>query len=193
MHTTRILYLLFVFPLLLAGCDGGHGPAGGNIVKKATTPANGKFTINGLPPGQVGTPGDFDNPPHIVVMKLYPKGRAPQPDDVYPSSQVDSQTGKFSFDTYQAGDGIPAGEYIMTFESLRINPIGRYKMGPDRFKNNFNNPLSQDPEKYTVKVPEGNKEPIKVPDIDIKMEELVDKEPVAPFATPSELRNVRDR
>ncbi|MCA9092961.1 MAG: hypothetical protein KDA68_05715 [Planctomycetaceae bacterium] len=181
MHKLKIYRLLFVIPLLFVGCGSGDsGPD--NVVKKVTKPASGKFTIDGVPPGQAGTEGT-DNPPHYnILLKLYPKGRAVTKDDLFPTAKVDPTTGKYEFATYNAGDGIPAGDYIITFESLNQAPIGRYLMGPDRFKNNFNNPVSQDP-KYSVKVDEASKGDVAMPNIDIKMSELTDQEPSS-FATP---------
>lgn len=186
MHKLKIFHLFFLIPLLFVGC-GDSAPD--NVVKKATKPAGGKFKIDGVAPGLAGKEGT-DNPPHFhVILKLYPKGRAISKDDVFPSAEVDPMTGNYSFATYASGDGIPAGDYIITFESLEQSIIGRYKTGPDRFKNNFNNPVSQDP-KYSVTIGDITKEKMELPEIDIKMSDLVDMEP-SQFATPSGLKDIR--
>jgi len=188
MHKLKIFHLFFLIPFLFVGC-GDSAPD--NVVKKVTKPASGKFLIDGVAPGLAGKEGT-DNPPHYhVVLKLYPKGRAITKEDVFPSAEVDPMTGSYSFATYNQGDGIPPGDYIITFESLQQAIIGRYKIGPDRFKNNFSNPVTQD-QKYSVKIDEAAKDKIELPQIDIKMSELTDQEP-SNFSTPADAEGARNR
>jgi hypothetical protein len=163
--------------LLLAGCPGQKGPSA--VVTKKIKPASGMFTIDGKPPSSYG---DGENAHDNIIIKLYPKGRAPVAGEVL-STKVEPD-GKFSFSTYAKGDGAPIGEYIITWESLRLIPFsGGILVGPDRFKNNFSNPVGQDESKYSLSVNEQNKDTVAVPSIDVKLAELVDKEPTS-FSTP---------
>lgn len=179
MKNSRTLSLLMLGSLLLAGCPGGKGPTA--VVTKKIKPASGMFTVDGKPPG---SPGEGGVAHEHIVIRLYPKGRASKREEVV-STEV-GPDGKFSFSTYVKGDGAPIGEFIMTWESLNLAPFsGGLLLGPDLFKNNFSNPVEQDESKYSLSVNEQNKDTIVVPSIDVKMAELVDKEPSS-FSTPSD-------
>lgn len=174
MRHIKILAVSLFASLLLSGC-GSKGPT--FVVEKKIKPASGKFTIDGQPPGS----------DHVVVIKLYPKGRAPKPGEVV-QTKVEAD-GKFAFSTYVAGDGAPEGEYLMCWESLTMVPFTKMLVGPDRFKNNFSNPVSQD-QKYSLTVSAQNKESIAIPAIDVKMADLVDMEPHQ-FSTPLTVSDAR--
>lgn len=185
MYRPLPLSVVLIALILVSGCNSGHGPS--PVVTKKVKPASGTFRIDGKPPAQAGDLNNPENPPHKVVMKLWPKVAQLRHDTDSTSAEV-GDDGKFSFSTYVQGDGIPAGEYILCWESLQLAPLTRYLTGPDRFQNNFNNPLEQDP-KYTVKVEDGKD--FVFPDIEVKMADIVPKDPSL-FATPTG-GNVRNR
>jgi len=179
MHKTLPLpFVVLLASIFVSGCGGSHGPA--PVVTKKVKPASGTITIDGKAPGQVGDPTSMENPPHQLVMKLWPKVPQLRADTPSVTAEV-GDDGKYSFSTYVQGDGVEAGEYILTWESLKVAPLTRNLSGPDRFLNNFNNPLEQDP-KYTIKVEEGKD--FSFTPIDVKLADIVAKEP-SPFATPT--------
>lgn len=89
-------YGLVLVPLLLAGCsDAPRGERNFEI-----SPASGVVHVDGEP-----TPR--------VKIKCYPEGDSSLK---YPLTTATDETGRFSFSTYESGDGIPAGTYTLTFE-----------------------------------------------------------------------------
>lgn len=174
------LLSIAMFAFIFTGCSGEHGPP--MPVVKKTSAAKGTFKIDGVPPS-----AHMTDRMTTVVIKLYPKGRRIQPGDIIPTSDV-APDGTYQPSSFVQGDGIPAGEYVMCFEWLTRSFGGGYLLGPDRFKNNFNNPLDPEQAKYSIAVEEGK--PVKLPDIDIKMADLVEKE-ASRFATPNTVSKVR--
>jgi hypothetical protein len=48
--------------------------------------------------------------------------------------------GQFKFSTYEQGDGVPDGEYLVTFMWGQLNPMSMQYGGPDKLKNRYNDP-----------------------------------------------------
>ena len=85
------------------------------------------------------------------------------PSGVRPYAQVDDN-GTFAFSTYVQGDGVPTGDYILTFEWKEASGIMKNNYeGPDRLKGRFT-----DPKKSTQKVSVG-KEPKDLGRIDLSL------------------------
>lgn len=56
------------------------------------------------------------------------------------SSAFTGPDGKFSISTYESGDGVPAGDYVLTFMWGELNALsGRYG-GPDKLKGRYAEP-----------------------------------------------------
>jgi len=152
-------------PLLLASCSWSKGPDG--PATPQTTRVGGVLKIDGQP-APVGE----------VELKLYSLGTPEKPGDVIANCVV-GQGGRYEFNSYRQGDGAVPGEYVLSMEWLRPAPGVMY--GPDRFLNNFNSPLNEDP-RFAVSVIGGF--PVEIPEIDIKMSELTEK-PSHEYASPA--------
>ncbi|HXY37949.1 MAG TPA: hypothetical protein VEI07_27220 [Planctomycetaceae bacterium] len=92
----------------------------------------GTVTVDGLPPA----PG----PKEALVVVLYDPKNPPGPGRA-PRFAFCRKEGRFEFNTYERGDGVPAGSYIVLFEQPKIG--GRGNPGfkpPDALKNLYNDP-----------------------------------------------------
>jgi hypothetical protein len=93
----------------------------------------GKVLIDGKPPGDIRPAAtliilyDPKNPPTSSRLPIY---AVCKPDD-----------GSFEFTTYNKGDGVPTGSYIVLFAQMeQILMINTGFYPPDRFKNLYNDP-----------------------------------------------------
>jgi hypothetical protein len=87
---------------LICGCKGDAPPA---VEKKPVFPVTGVINIDGKPTANV----------HVF---LNPQESAPSDQStIYTSSAkvVTDEAGKFAFGTYGPGDGLPVGNYVMSF------------------------------------------------------------------------------
>ncbi|HLJ12600.1 MAG TPA: hypothetical protein VKU82_15505 [Planctomycetaceae bacterium] len=66
------------------------------------------------------------------------------------SSAYTDKEGKFKISTFKEGDGVPEGEYVLTFEWCARNAFTGVYGGPDKFKGRYNDPKIS-PFKVTVK------------------------------------------
>jgi len=86
------------------------------------------------------------------------------------SSGSTDENGSFSLNTYKADDGVPAGDYVLTFKWGSFNPF-RGSISGDKFRGKYedaNVVAEQFPNfKFTVKQGEA----LELPAIDLKMEE----------------------
>ncbi len=114
--------------VLSLGC--GEEPS----FRKATVPAKGTVTVDGLPPGSG------------IQVQCHP---AAGPDTTHPtvSSTETDAAGKFSISTYESGDGLPTGEYTLTFTWQEFNVISRSYSGEDKLNGRYS-----DPETATIKL-----------------------------------------
>lgn len=78
------------------------------------------------------------------------------------SSTITGEGGKFAFSTYEEGDGVPEGEYQMTFTWGKFNPLAMQYEG-DEFKGKYNDPTKSE---HKVKVEKGK--PIDLGIVDLK-------------------------
>ena len=53
------------------------------------------------------------------------------------SSALTGPDGKFAISTYQSADGVPAGEYLLTFAWGTFNMISKSYGGPDKLKGRY--------------------------------------------------------
>ena len=70
------------------------------------------------------------------------------------SSALTREDGKFEISTYESGDGVPPGEYVLTFMWGKMNLIAGSYGGPDQLKGKYS-----DPETSTFKVTVKSGEP----------------------------------
>lgn len=60
--------------------------------------------------------------------------------------------GSFALSTYEEGDGVPAGEYTITFQWRDLNPLNLQYSGPDKLGNKYSDPQTTP---FRVKVEPG--------------------------------------
>lgn len=66
------------------------------------------------------------------------------------SSALTGEDGKFQISTYETGDGVPPGEYTLTFMWGKMNIIAASYGGPDRLKKKYSDPKTSEVQ-FTVK------------------------------------------
>jgi 5-hydroxyisourate hydrolase-like protein (transthyretin family) len=66
------------------------------------------------------------------------------------SSAFTDEEGKFEIATYEASDGMPAGDYVLTFEWGQWNMISASYGGPDKLNGRYMDPKTSEV-KFTVK------------------------------------------
>lgn len=88
--------------LIVAGCSSGDS-------RLKVYPVRGKIAFEGQP-----IRGGF--------VVAHPKNLS-QPSDVRATAQI-QQDGSFELTTYDAGDGAPAGEYVLTVEWTPVHQVG---------------------------------------------------------------------
>jgi hypothetical protein len=105
--------------------------------KVAVSPLAGTVTIDGHPP-------QLERRQKILVMLHDPAKGGKSPKD--PPFVVCNAQGGFAFHTYHDRDGVPPGEYVLTFVQLTDRGKRGY-LGPDGLKNLYN-----DPDKSEIKI-----------------------------------------
>ena len=106
--------------LLLCSC-GQKGPP-----RDATFPVAGEVHVNGSPADK-------------LTVTCH---RADAAGEAYPivSSALTDAEGKFSLATYESGDGLREGEYVLTFAWRDFNVMSNNYTGPDKLNGRFANP-----------------------------------------------------
>lgn len=123
LRTVQLLLLAGVCLSCLA-C-GEEGPP-----RKETYPVTGEVHVDGEPAN------------YLAVTCHDTKGL----DSTSPttSSAFTGEDGKFSISTYESGDGVPAGEYVLTFMWGQKEALsGRYG-GPDKLNNRYADPKASE-------------------------------------------------
>lgn len=107
--------------LWLAGC-GGPG-----IDKKPTFPVTGSITVDGNVP---------DSP---IQIECHPQDGfdVERPTVSRTESDLD---GKFTISTYESGDGVPPGNYVVTFAWQEFNIMSREYSGKDKLNGRYSDP-----------------------------------------------------
>ncbi|MSR31532.1 MAG: carboxypeptidase regulatory-like domain-containing protein [Gemmataceae bacterium] len=118
----------------LIGCGGGGGSG---EIRQATAAAKGKLMID-------GKPGDG------AMVMFHPADKKSKS----ASATVDKEGG-FQVSTYQAGDGLPPGEYTLTFEWPDVNPFKSQDTIPDKLKGKYKD---RDNSKHKVTIDKGGKD-----------------------------------
>ncbi|MEY2725160.1 MAG: hypothetical protein RLZZ458_1027 [Planctomycetota bacterium] len=122
--TTLLLGLLAV---LIAGCAEADN-------RKPTYPVKGRITVDGKPPGSV------------LQVECHPVAGMDTRNPTVSRTETD-ELGNFQISTYAAGDGVPAGDYVLTVTWLTFNLMSRDYSGPDKLNDRYS-----DPEKSELKV-----------------------------------------
>ena len=116
---------------LITGC-GGDEP-----FRKPTSPVKGKITVDGQAPGSG------------IQIACHPVAGL---DTVHPTVTTGecNPDGTFVLSTYQSGDGIPAGDYILLFTWQEFNVMARSYSGKDKLNGRYDDAVKS-PFKITVK------------------------------------------
>lgn len=130
--TTRMLVLALLVTVPCVSCS-QKDPN-----RKATVPLTGEVYVDGKAANALEVTChdvkgmDMKNP---TVSQAYTK-----------------EDGKFAVSTYQQGDGVPEGEYVLTFVWGKMQPLGNTYGGPDKLKGRYKDPKES---KVRVKVEKG--------------------------------------
>ncbi len=131
------------WPLILlcaaaAGCS--HRPSADEMLdaslarmgksRETVYPLAGRVTIDGHPP-QLGPRQKI-----LVLLDRPPDAKAPRAGRPF---VVCNDRGEFAFHTYREGDGVPPGDYVLTFVEL-VDRGKRGYAGPDGLKNLYSDP-----------------------------------------------------
>jgi len=129
-YTAMVLTTL----LLIAGC-------GEATNRKATFPVKGKITVDGQAPGSA------------VRIECVPVAGLDATDPTVSGTECDPE-GNFQISTYQQGDGVPPGDYILTFTWQEFNLMSRQYTGKDKLNGRYADPKSASAQKISVKAGE---------------------------------------
>ncbi len=110
--------------------------------KKETVPVSGYVTVDGTVP---------DSP---ITVKFHPVGGIDQEHPTI-SQTLTGDNGQFAVSTYEEGDGVPPGEYVVTFFWGKFNAMSMSFAGPDQLKNRY-----ATPEKSPIKVTVASGKPV---------------------------------
>lgn len=127
-----VLFLSIVPTCFLIGC-GEQKP-----YRKPTAKVTGQLTIDGNEPGDA-----------ILVKCVTLSEEDTDPSHTSMSETMSTPDGKFEISTYQKGDGVPNGEYVLTFMWGTMNVMSRTYGGPDKLKNRYTDPKTSET-KFTV-------------------------------------------
>ena len=128
---------------LLLGC----GPRSNN---KPTYPVVGRVLVD-------GKPADY------LAVSVEPTDGQLDPVQPTVSQAFTDKDGRFSLSTYVQGDGVPEGDYVLTFMWGQLNLISMNYGGPDKLKGKYR---SAEESKVRFTVTESN-EPLDLGDIEL--------------------------
>src|SRR5579864_1189008 len=127
-----LLPVLGLLALLAVGCSGSSSPAArlekafheANLQRTDVAKFAGTVSVDGQPPG-----------PFTFVMLMDPKN---------PKAGVHKalcdQEGKFAFTSYEEGDGVPPGSYVVLFARFNMGGMLGHYDPPDLMHNLYNDP-----------------------------------------------------
>ncbi len=118
---------LFAWLGLVLCCGWILGCAKEGPPRKKTSKVTGVLTVDGQPP----------NAPLQIQCHDLAGMDAAMPTLSQAVSQPD---GKFEISTYQSGDGIPVGEYVLTVTWQEFNAISMSYGGPDKLNKRYSDP-----------------------------------------------------
>ena len=110
--------------------------SGEGVNRKKTFPVKGRVLVDGQPAENLAV--------RCVDVKGLDK------ENPTTSSSFTDKDGNFQISTYQQGDGVPEGDYVLTFEWGEMNMFTMSYGGPDKLNERYNT-AEKSPTKFTVK------------------------------------------
>ncbi len=147
-------FCCFAFAGVLCCLTSCSEPSGPKIKKVPVVPVQGTVTIDG-------------NPEMGVVVRCIPQGSFEVKEYEKSLGGRTDEAGKFKLSTYEAGDGLPPGEYALTFNwpppvSL-TKSSGKGTLSNDRLNGKYGE-VEKSPLKFTVE----KGKPLELEEIDLK-------------------------
>lgn len=152
-----VLVVIFLLVTVMRGC--AKKETGPPRIK--TYPVSGKIHIDGAPPAK-DPKKEYESG---IQVSCFPVSTQ-DPNFPTSTSAEASLDGEFKLSTYETGDGVPEGEYALTFAWQQFNLMSRSFGGPDALKGKYN-----DPKKPVFKLFVKDGQPIKVTGPDGDMQE----------------------
>lgn len=109
-----------LFMLIPAGCSQQD-------TRVPTYPVRGRITVDGKPPGSA------------LQIECHPVAGIDTRNPTVSRTESDD-AGNFKISTYAAGDGVPAGDYVLTVTWLTFNLMSRDYVGPDKLNDRYSDP-----------------------------------------------------
>ena len=119
----HLIPLLAVSSILILSCSSGVEEP----FTKTTVPVIGKVTVDGQEPGG------------SIQIKCFNKGETDQEHPTV-SGGFTKKDGSFELSTYTTGDGLPVGDYTLTFVWKKLDLMTRSYGGPDKLKKRYDDP-----------------------------------------------------
>jgi len=173
----RVFVLAILSGVCLVGCSGEEPP-----YRKPTFSVKGKMTVDGAAPGE---------PMQIKCIPISQEDSDPSHTSF--SETMSLPSGEFQISTYESGDGVPNGEYVLAIVWGKLNLMTRSYGGPDKLQGEYSD-AKKSPFKFTVsgapvdlgsldvKVPTAKKPESKVPDVELgngEQERVIERRPNA--------------
>ncbi|HBE66585.1 MAG TPA: hypothetical protein DDW52_00415 [Planctomycetaceae bacterium] len=138
----RKLFFVTLLFVTLNGCSSR------NPDWKETIPVTGVIHVDG-------------EPAEGIHIKFHPK-EGVDTDQTTETKAISDAEGKFTASTYELNDGAPVGEYTLTFEWLKLNPVSM-QFGDDQLRGKYSKP---DKSEHSVTVASGT--PVDIGTIELK-------------------------
>ena len=135
-RSTLTLSVLAFSGLVWFGCSGCGKDLPQGPPRKQTFPVTGVVLVDG-------------QPVEVLEISCHDVKRIGTDDSVIVTAYTDAQ-GKFELASYVAGDGVPEGDYVLTFLWGEMNIISRSYGGPDKLKERYKSP-QESKVKFTAK------------------------------------------
>ncbi len=116
--------------LAMLGCLVLGGCGGGTEGRKTTHRISGTVHVDG-------------QPANYLAVRAHPVAGVDKGDPTYSSAFTDEE-GKFVLSTYESGDGIPEGQYTLTFNWGEMNLLSMSYGGPDKLKKRYDDPVKSE-------------------------------------------------
>ena len=108
--------------------------------RKPTFPVIGRVTVDGAVPSS------------SVQVQCHRTGALDAEHPTFSQTET-KEDGTFEISTYESGDGVPAGDYVLTFAWQEFNLFDRSYSGPDKLNNRYSDPKTS---QFKVTVKEGD-------------------------------------